>query len=303
MFFKKLLTYTALTALSLAFFGCMTVQQPSSTSTPQITSAVTAPAKEKLSDPLLELTCDVPVEIDLNADGTLETVVFTLTKSEAEYGDYSKALITATAADGTVASHELELEFYELRVYAAQLDTNSEVMTLIYSCTHSSDDTNTMFLGYEKSGFSIIPCIQGGTESDSLYASFQGLSDSHTLIIGEITDTLGTYYAKREYELKDGKICALEDSHFVFNSSSIFTLKTIKELPVTLIENDIEQSSTLPVGSEIMLTKVLSDRSKAYFETADKTVSGYITLEFNEDEFGAIINGLHESEYFEYIPY
>lgn len=308
MFFKKLLSTLTVSTLLLSAFGCTPTQSPDTTMAPSTETiqptVSTEPQKE--ASMLLELTPDTPTEIDLDADGNMETVVYTLTEATEEWDDdYSSMELTVTAQDGTSVTHVTEHGFYSLQTFAVKLDKSSNAMTLVYSNNFGSGDYETVFLKYENSKLEKIQCAPLYPDDDyeevfSLYAYFKDINEDYSFTVETVSDVLGTRWGYCEYELKDGMIQRTEDGDW-FSDKQYFPLTTVKELPVTFIENETETEGSLPVGSKIFITRVSVDYTKAYFTTEDNLTEGFIEVVVNG--YPTMINGLEESEYFDEIPY
>ncbi len=311
MFFKKVFSVLTASALLFTAVGCTPAVQPTPTAEPIETAQPILSAGPQKEAPLfLELTPDTPTEIDLDGDGSMETVVYTLKASEDEYADYTSASITATAQSGEVAAHILEYEFYNINVFALKLDASSDAMTLAYTYEHSSEDYDTVFIKYESSAFSVIPCANTEysgeySEVNSVFGAFKDITADNKITVNTVCDVLGTYWGYCEYELKDGMIQKTENGDW-FAENPAFVLTLTKELPVTFIENETQTEGTLKAGTKIAITRVSGDYTKAYFiteyeTTESETKEGFIEVDVSN--YPHTINGIDEAEYFEYIPY
>ena len=121
-------------------------------------------------------------------------------------------------------------------------------------------------------------------------------------------DMLGTWMTERRFSLIDGLFETVDDGYWVcsvdMEDPEIWeyrSLNPVQAIPVTFIENNAEVSGQLQPGERIMLTH-FDKVSDAFFVTEDGR-SGYLTAEEDTENWGWKINGIHESELFEYVPY
>ena len=94
--------------------------------------------------------------------------------------------------------------------------------------------------------------------------------------------------------LEDG---SLEEATQMCPVASYFEMTVTKDLPVTIDGKE----TTLPVGSKLSITGTnLVDT--VTFETSDG-ITGSIQVTPDEENFGWLIDGISENEYFEMVPY
>lgn len=303
--FTKILSFLMAVVFMFALSACtIETNQPSETPTPTSLAPLSSSEPTKEASDIIELIKDTPVEIDMDGDGTMEILSYTL--EEGEY-DYTKAVFTVEYQDKTQVIHELNEEFYELSAYAVKLDVLSDEMMLVYTYTFASEDSNTAFVRFENGEAKFIP-VPGvdeegkPTDYDMLYAKFADFTEDGKIIVKQVCDTLGTRFGTREYMLLAGKIALAGEGDYTFENTR-FILTTIADMPVTFIANSSELSGTLPSGTKLYLTKVANHGARAYFTTEDETQHGYIDLEYKKDDYKAYIDGKDEDHYFEFIPY
>lgn len=119
------------------------------------------------------------------------------------------------------------------------------------------------------------------------------------LTLGEIVEVFGTYFMTTPYSIRDESLRFVR-AEVRYNGSRIHSLSVVRDLPVVI---DGEKTS-LPPGSKIIITAI-DDSKIAYFEEINSGIEGEIHYTGgNNDEEGPIcVDGVHESAYFEYLPY
>lgn len=163
---------------------------------------------------------------------------------------------------------------------------------LIFVCDYASDDYVTFV--YEVTGGKVSLCdrLEGagfslngnlciGTDRFGLYKRF---------------DVLGSYSGWMEYSLgDDGKLTPLSDVYAIDTDS---TLTVVKDLPVMLEGKD---EAVLPIGTKMRITGT-DNNGTAWFRL-DTGQAGEIKYSREEGQWGILINGVSEFEYFEEVPY
>lgn len=233
--------------------------------------------------------------VDLEADGDPETIVFTFTETS---NDEIEANLTIKRSDGSSISEKF-YGFYFMKVFALKLDPSSGVMTLAYNTEHDP-------AGYKFGLFD----YKNGKLHDLFYANaeFIKISNDNAVTICERVECFGTYFGYCNYKLKDGRMIATKDQETIIPTPSnkddlewrILTIKS--DLPVTFIENGVEEKGTILKGEQIYITKITENFTKAHFSTSDDMCSGYINFEY-VDGYRCYIDGKSEFVYFEDLPY
>lgn len=252
---------------------------------------------------------DTPVSIDLDGDGSMEIVEWTMIPT-----DYEPALsIRVDSADGYSVHYDTDILYGE-EVYAADIDSDGKTEILITGDV-MSDDYVTYCLRYEDGLLYelLFADASRGENADCYYKAGYGLitdMGGGTITLAGSQDVLGTWMARREFTLApSGRFELYDDGIWVrevdFSNAEIWeygalTLKT--SLDVTLLNGTNTYNSTLQPGEKIVITA--SDKENwAWFMNEDG-IEGILSISENyETGWGYLINYIPEDELFEYIPY
>lgn len=118
----------------------------------------------------------------------------------------------------------------------------------------------------------------------------------------EVTiNVMGTYWASMDYVLDDNGDFLTKGSVFAIDSSynvERHTLTIIKELPVCTKDG----YENLQPGTQILITGT-NNENEMYFTVVGTGKEGIISYERAGEYGNVVINGVSESEYFEYMSY
>lgn len=163
---------------------------------------------------------------------------------------------------------------------------------LIFVCDYASDDYVTFV--YEVTGGKVSLC-------DRLEGA--GFGWNGNLCIGtdrvglyKRLEILGSYSGWMEYSFgDDGKLTPLSDVYAIDTNS---TLTVVKDLPVML---EGKEEAALPAGTKMRITGTDNNGTACFrLETGQ---AGEIKYVREEGQWGILINGVSEFEYFEEVPY
>ena len=253
------------------------------------------------------LQSDVSVEMDLDGDGTAETLVFR-SVADAE-NDAGYAEIQVTAAGGGVAVWTSETLFLP-SAYACDLDGDGVVE--IFVCGDwASADYATYCLHYADGALAELSFANASRGDDSEpyigygYGYIQSIGDNELVLCGS-QDVLGTYFGTRTFALQDGRFEFADDGlwHFLMDEETweYRSLTPTQNIAATFVEDGGQTESEIAAGTRFVITA--SDKtSVAWFQTEDGR-EGYFSIAPDEERgWGCTVNGVPESELFEMVPY
>lgn len=246
--------------------------------------------------------------VDLDGDGVNETVTF-VTRMLDEYDE--EAIITVKTTSGkTVEWHSGML--YGAQVWVTDIDSNT-LKEIFVSGDQMSDDYITYCLNF--TGELLDPLMfadvnrgeNTGEYFEYGYGMVTAINGSEITLTGS-QDMLGTWMAERRFSLIDGLLEIVDDGYWVNtfdqNDPEVWeyrSLNPVQAIPVTFIKNYTEVPGMLQPGERILLTH-FDKVADAFFITEDGR-EGYLTARPDSDNWGWKINGTHETELFEYVPY
>ena len=266
-------------------------------------AAVTAEEEPVLKD-VQKLTMEEICEIDLDGDGTPETVRPQMQGVIDE--EYLQLLVET----------EEQVYFYDTYimyvdgVYAVDLDEDGKQEILLCG-DEASADYYTWCLKFDPElGIQAVPFADAnrgentGEYSDFGYGRIIAI-DGNTLTMMGSQDALGTYWCTREFTLRDGRFELDDDGiwHVVVNDDPDFwsygCLELIRDMDVILADGS---AATLSTGEKLMVTE--TDKVSYVGFVTQEGMRGTIPIELDEEEgWGFKIHGINEYEYFDYIPY
>ena len=250
----------------------------------------------------------VPFGVDLDGDGVNETVTMSI-RMLNEYDE--EAVITVKTTSGkTVEWHSDAL--YGAKAWVTDIDSNT-LKEIFVSGDQMSDDYITYCLNF--TGELLDPLMfadvnrgdNTGEYFEYGYGMVTEINGSEITLVGS-QDMLGTWMAERRFSLIDGLLEIVDDGYWVCdfdrNDPEMWeycALNPVQAIPVTFIENYAEVSGMLQPGERILPTHF--DKIADLFFVTEDGREGYLTARFDEDNWGWKIDGIHESELFEYVPY
>ncbi len=321
---KKTIAILLCAALMLSLAACANTQPAAVENTPQAASeqpaspAVSdtpAPVAEPPATPdapnatkYLTFNEETPLECDLDGDGATETIIVTVIP-EADYL-LEKRQVTVTPASGEPASLAVDI-VYGLTGFACDVD-NDGVMELLVSGDMESCDYATWLMRYANGELMLAESPYDDEESgDWLPLSCSGVVmdiDNGVITVEATVDILGTWGAKIPYRLSEtafalervpGSVWTRDTSMLDPEYWGYCTLITTRELPVTF---DGESApSTLEKGVKLATTQTDLE-TYVGFVTEDGR-EGRIAVVRDTENWGWLIDGINESEFFEVVPY
>ena len=247
---------------------------------------------------------DTPLTIDLDGDGSQETLSWAMIPDEWE----QHLQLSVSMQDGSTAAYDAEIYSNEA-VYVNDLDGDG-VQEIFLTGDVMSDDYYTWCL-HLVNGSLYEVLFPDTTRSDeatkAYYKSGYGLitdiSGNSVKLMGS-QDMLGTFMATRIVTLApwglfefsdDGKWHRAAD----LNDIDLWTyaaLTTTREIPYN------DEEAVLPAGTRLIIT-AMDKKDTAWFVTEDG-VEGRLSVskDYNRG-FGSMVSNMPEEECFEYLPY
>ena len=271
-----------------------------------------APALAETDDAELNAAAiprDTPVSMDLDGDGTEETVSWTMAAAD-EY----TSLLELTVADGDGAI-SCRTEYCSAEAaFAADLDGDG-VVELLLTGDYASDDYGTTCLHFVHNRLEKLQFADGnrgensGERQDEGYGMLVGIKGNAVTLSGS-QDVLGTWFAHRTYALADGwfdfadggewvrdiEIDELDDT-FWEESYSVLTTR----VPLAYTGED-GAAAELPAGAKLLICA--SDKASYARFIARDGAAGTLAIAPDTDRgWGMLVNGMGEEDCFEFIPY
>ena len=266
-----------------------------------------AMAEEQAAFDPIALENGVAIEADLDGDGAMESVTWTTAMID-EYDE--EAIVAVSGASGDVEWHSGML--HGSQAWITDIDANG-LKEILVSGDEMSDDYTTFCLNYAGSMLEqlMFADVNRGENTGEYYPWGYGMvteiNGSEITLMGS-QDMLGTWMAERRFSLLDGRLEIVDDGYWIVDSDpedpevwEYRSLTPVQAIPVTFVENFEMSAGELQPGERILLTR-FDKIADAFFVTEDGR-HGFITAEEDEENWGWIINGIHESELFEYVPY
>ena len=254
----------------------------------------------------VELVSGEAAELDLNGDGAAESVMFEVAYDETGY------IETATLTVGGEAVWSRGWS-YVVSAYAADVDADGAYEIFVTGDEASSDYT-TYCIRYTAEGYAPVPFADAnrgentGEYLDYGYGMVGELANGIVTLCGS-QDVLGTYFGSRQFALADGRFEFADDGLWRFprdfgdpalwESYSVLTAAT--EIPATFIVDSTENASVIAAGEKLAITA--SDKVSVAYFTMEDGRAGYLSIAPNAESWGMLVNGVPESDVFEFLPY
>ncbi len=253
---------------------------------------------------------DAEAAVDLDGDGAEERVSWTM--AEAEDGYDPVLTVTVTPESGAPAVFPTEILWGEA-VYLTDLDGDGQTEILLTGDV-MSDDYITCCLRWTGGGLAPLLFPDGGrgeNTEDSYrtygYGAISAINGGRLTLSGS-QDVLGTWFAARDYALTP--LCRFEfadDGLWVRAGDysggdaweyAALTLKAA--LPYA--DLDGRPAGVLRPGEKIMIT-ASDKRTFVRFVTRDGAAGTLAVSADYERGWGWLVNGVHEDDLFENVPY
>ena len=241
----------------------------------------------------MDITDRLPFSYDVDGDGHRETL--TMDSYEAAEGLTRRRLLV----NGREAAAHVDSANEPGRLWLCDLNYDG-VAELFYTWDMGSDDYRTV--GWY--GDSLMPIAFAGedryeAEPLAMTSSVEGrlVFSAGFPVIEGWNYQLGTYACTRAYALdENGVMVPWDDTEWTYRRNTQ-VLTVAKYLPVVLRELG---AAMLSPGDTIRLTGARG--GAAYFVTGDGE-EGNLSLNYRPEEGGWLIDGLPETDYFEFLPY
>lgn len=267
-----------------------------------------AMAEEKAANDAVALENGVATEVDLDGDGAMESVTW----STAMLNEYDEeAVVTVGNASGEVEWRSGML--YGSQAWVTDIDANG-LKEIFVSGDQMSDDYVTFCLNYTGAALEQLLFADAnrgentGEYYDWGYGMVTAIEGAEITLTGS-QDMLGTWMASRRFSLLDGRLEIVDDGYWMCDPDvddpevwEYRSLTPVQAVPVTFVVDYELVSGELQPGERILLTR-FDKLADAFFVTEDGR-HGFITAQPDaESGWGWTINGVPESEMFEYVPY
>ena len=260
----------------------------------------TAENADPLADtPCLELTDQLPYELDWDGDGEKETVDMVAVRTS----DSDDPGFPLKLTNGGETWRSMDPGVWTARLYLTRLDGS-------YALLLTGDSGSCDYVTYcwkLTAGDPEPVRFTGETRYDTaaaehLEAEFMGLDESGNLTFEGLVYMLGTYGAQRPYTLDaDGTLAPVEGSIWDYvNNEQPITARIDLEAKSVSARNGEEDGGTLtvPAGEKLLLTG--SDgTSRVWFEWNGQ----FGVFEVEKRDYQWFIGGLEENEVFGDLPY
>lgn len=265
-----------------------------------------AMAEETAFDAVELIVGGESVELDLNGDGTAESVELALTRDDENYMETATLMVNGEA----VWSCDW---CYVVSAYAADLNGDG-ILEIFVTGDEASSDFTTYCLNYTADGCENISFADAsrGENTDEYFDYGYGLVaelKNGVITLSGSQDVLGTYFGSRQFVLADGRFEFADDGLWQFphdledtelwESRNALTAKA--EIPATFTDDGVASAGVIAAGEKLVITA--SDKiSVAYFAMEDGR-TGYLSIAPDTESGGSLVNGIPENDAFESIPY
>lgn len=237
-----------------------------------------------MADGFLPMTPDSPVNLDLDGDGTEDSLAVSISVN----GEYGIETILLIANYGDAVKTTQVKEAYLQSAYLS-VDSAGNIGVVV-SFDYASDDYQTcvyLFNGRdtiltdETNGF--VESVEGGA-----------------VRVRGCVNVLGTWGAYKEWTLNEGVLTAVGDGLWHIEADADRTLTAISKVDVTLEDGDGTTETQLMPGARILPIATDEDGT-LFFKLVEDDRIGSITYTF-EDGF-TLIDGITDDGWFENIQY
>lgn len=242
---------------------------------------------------------------DLNGDGKDENINVFYQYSEEDFED--TLCVRVTDIDGVTAEFQTSI-LYDEKALIADIDADDGMLDVLVSGDVMSEDFITYCLRYD--GHALKP-LQFQYAAGELYVTGPGEIGKvlgEILVLSDWEDVLGTWWGSAPYILNDTRDTFIKQPEamwtFTYDDEQWEdrSLEVATMLPVTLMLNDVETSSTLKPGEKLLVTA--SDmQTIVHFMLQDGTTGYFPITADTERGWGLTIYGTSEDDWFEYLPY
>lgn len=248
---------------------------------------------------------DSAMAVDLDGDGAAESVSWTMAP-----GDYDDTLrLTVMPEGGEPIVWDTDI-LYQAAVYVTDLDGDGQ-MEILLTGDIMSADYYTVCLHYADGALHALSFADAnrGENTDGYFEMGYGLitetGDGRITLVGS-QDVLGTWMAARTFTLEDGRF-ELNDGGIWLRTDDLDDRDLWEYAaltPVTAITytDDAGSEAVLSPGEKIAITA--SNKVDAAWFTTQDGKTGRLSIAANvEAGWGYLVNGVPESDLFEFVPY
>ena len=230
------------------------------------------------------------VQADLDADGSPETIAVT--------SDDDRYAATILIDSATVHyAEDMDTVLFMASAYLADVDTSDGYCELFIKGNMGSDDWTTV----------VYRVVNGEVRRTEFYDTVLSADGSGMIEVESVVDVLGTYAGRCKLALEQGFTFVRATPYTIAyeaDGPEYRTLTLIKDgFPVRVTGGDMEgKDVTLPAGTRLLLRET-DEESYAILEGEDGTLYR-AALSLNEElDWGWIIGGMSETEWFDTLLY
>ena len=225
---------------------------------------------------------------DLDGDGTEEEIGVEI--------DMEEDTLTVIDGERSITLESSSMVYY---IYLCDLDANSPYHNLIVCADWGSDSFITTALHPEGDRLIIDRQVDG-------YVSW----DDEAFWVDELTGIFGTNSGVRPYSgdafepESEWLVCAVPSAEYVAeNRQNLYEggvlLHLVRDLPCTVDG----QPAVITKGNCLLLLRFNDSHTQAMVCTEDRSVQAIVDIDFNEEEWLYLIDGVEQDEYFDNLFY
>ena len=279
-----------------------TVPAATPTAAPEEASAET-PEEERILGWCRSILEELPYGLDLDGDGTAETVDLTTLPGP---DDCPRWTVSLRQGDQVRLYQTDVLADMPCGLWAGDLDEDGQYELFFHGDLASDDyviygfrsDLSCLFFEPDERAFR-----WGGAEQSNVFdGCIEGFEDGHLVISGAV-DMLGTHWGVRTYAIGDDGVIGPVSSVWEFDEDDDRFLTVTRALTAykAAVRKGPGEAFTLKPGDRIFI--LASDGcERLWFKTGDGKKTGLLLLTPDEENMW-LIDGIPEADYFETLPY
>ncbi len=247
----------------------------------------------------------LPCTVDLDGDGTMETVDMTTRPEESD--GCPRWAVSVTRGDQVKLAETDILDDMPWDLWVGDLDEDGSY-EIFFHGDEASDDYIIYAWRHDLTPISFEPddrLVRGNCEQDlTTFAGYvEGFEDGHMVIQGFV-DMLGTHWGVRTFAIGDDGVIGPMSTVWAFEEMDDRFLTVKKELTAykAKVRKEAGEAFLLPVGEKVY--PLASDGCERMWFRTGSGKTGVLLLTPDEDTSVMWrIDGVPEAEYFEFLPY
>ena len=247
----------------------------------------------------------LPCTVDLDGDGTMETVDMTTRPEESD--GCPRWAVSVTRGDQVKLAETDILDDMPWDLWVGDLDEDGSY-EIFFHGDEASNDYVIYAWRHDLTPISFEPddrLVRGNCEQDlTTFAGYvEGFEDGHMVIQGFV-DMLGTHWGVRTFAIGDDGVIGPMSTVWAFEEMDDRFLTVKKELTAykAKVRKEAGEAFLLPVGEKVY--PLASDGCERMWFRTGSGKTGVLLLTPDEDTSVMWrIDGVPEAEYFEFLPY